>query len=446
MPKTSTLSATTVLIACALLPCLGFGAQQVQPTEPITLSIADAVQTALARNTGVQAARTRTSEAKARIGQAKAALLPQIQAGADYRTTNAIPSFTLPSSQPGGTPTALTIGASSLVVATIGVRQDIYTGGRTRGQVSRAEALYDVSLAQLGLSESQVAYQTRQTYYNVLLGEAQVVSAQKTLDSACAQLTDAQSRFQAGTSPRFDVLRAETQVSQAQQSLTEARNQAQLARVALNRILGFPQERVVNVTDPGLAPSVAESVDALITRAQRQRPEVLAGNAQIAAAEYGIRVARSGYLPTLAVSANYQKVAPETAVQTSGWTADAVVSLPIFNGGLTKSQVSEARSLRDEARINLADTTESVEQDVRQALLNLQTARQTIDTARTLLAQAEEAYSVATVRYQAGVGTAVEIADALATLTSARTNLNRAIFNYNTAYANLRRSTGQTTY
>jgi outer membrane protein TolC len=124
----------------------------------------------------------------------------------------------------------------------------------------------------------------------------------------------------------------------------------------------------------------------------------------------------------------------------------ATASMEIFDGGRAHSDLAEAKSLKDEAGASFQDTSRGVEQDVRQAYLNLQAAGQTIETARARLAQAQEAYDVATVRYQAGVGTATEVADSLAALTASRTNLDRATFNHSTAYARLQRALGNIEY
>ncbi|HET6456833.1 MAG TPA: TolC family protein, partial [Armatimonadota bacterium] len=331
-------------------------------------------------------------------------------------------------------------------VLTIVTRQSIYTGGRISSQISRAEAMYDVSVARLGVTEAQVALQTREAYYGVLLAQSLVKSAGQSLTSARDQLKTATDRFEVGTAARFDVLRAQTQVSEAEQTLTEARNQVQISQVALDRVLGLPLDKPLALAEPAAAPQLSEDVAALIQTADKQRGELLAARAQVAAAESGIRLARSQRLPQLGLSANYQNLAIETPAQTNGWTLMVTASMEIFDGGRARSDIAEAKALKNEASANLQDASRGVEQDVRQAYLNLQTARQTIDTAKARLAQAQEAYDVATVRYQAGVGTATEVADALSALTAARTNLDRATFNYSTAYARLQRALGNIEY
>ena len=432
-------TAGLLLVLILLAPIIG--AQE--PASPLTMD--QAVQTALSSNLAIRIARDDASAARARIGAAKSALYPDISASAQYTRLSKVPSVTIPASG-GNPPETIAISTKQNVVGTIATRLAIYTGGRISALISKAEAMYDLSVARLGVTEAQVALQTREVYYGMLLAQSLVKSAEQSLTAAKDQLKTATDRFEIGTAARFDVLRAQTQVSEAEQTLTEARNQVQTAQVALDRILGFPLDKPLALGEPAAAPQTSEDLSALIATANQHRGELLAAKAQVAAVKSGIRLAASEYLPQLGLSANYQTVAQETPTQTTGWTFMAIASMDIFNGGRAGFDLAEAKALRAEAEANLHDTSRGVEQDVRQSYLNLQTARQTIETAKSRLAQASEAYDVATVRYQAGVGTATEVADALAALTGARTNLDRATFNYSTAYARLQRALGNTEY
>lgn len=402
------------------------------------LTVADAIRTAVSGNPLLDAARRRALAARADIGSARADLFPQVDVQAQYTHESAPASIQIP-----GTPQTITVGVSDSTVTSITARQYIYTGGRLPALISQAEALYDAAVALLGSAEADTALQVRQAFYNVLLAQANVTAQERNLSAAQSQLRDANTRFEAGVSARFDVLRAETQVSQAEQSLLEARNSVETAFVALNRAMGVPQSRRWTIVDPGLAPLPAEPLPDLVAAARRGRGEVLAARAQAAAQEAGINIARAEGLPTLSIAASYNIVSTQNPFQNSGWIISATAALNLFNGGRTRADVSAAQARTEEARANLEDVTQGVEQDVRQSYLNLVTSQRTMDTAETTLRQAEEAYDVATVRYQAGVGTATELADALAQLAQARANLNQARYNYNIVWARLQRALGR---
>ena len=417
-----------------------------QPTEviPASLTINDAVRIALDKNNSVLLAREEVAAAKDRIGEARSESYPQIAVQSQYTHFSEVPVFELPSTT--GPSTIIALIPPDNIVSSISARQALYTGGKISGGISKAEALYDLSLSRLGTVRTQVALQTRQAYYSVLLNEALVKSATDNLSAAQKQLDDATAKFDAGTAAKFDVLRSQTQVSEAQQTLVQTKNQVEISRVALNRVVGSPLSTSYKLTDPELAPLPKDAVQTLIDAAERQRAEILSARAQVRATDYGIKVARSAGLPQLGLTVSGQKVQHENASGVSGWTFIAGVSQEIFDGGRIRSSIKEAKSLKGEAEINLADATQGVEQAVRQAYLNLQTARQTIDTATARLAQASEAYDVATVRYESGVGTATELTDSFAALTQARTSVDTSHFNYSILFATLQRAIGLSTY
>lgn len=435
---------TAGFIGVILFLCSSWVAFSQAPETAPTLTVDQAVQTALSQNLTLRNARLEITAARARIASARSAQFPSVAATGQYTHLTNVPVIQVPS--PVGPPQSFSTSTADNIIGVVSTRLAVYTGGRVQAQVSRAEAQYDATVSRLASTESQVAFQTRSAYYAVLLNESLVRSNEQSLASARAQLTTAQARFEIGTSPRFDVLRAETQVSEAVQNLTQSQTQVETSRVTLNRILGVPLSRTYNLVQPGTAPALAENLDTLISIAEGQRAELLSAQAQVQAAEAGIRLARADLIPELDLVANYQTVQKTTPAQVTGWTLSAVLNWALFNGGRTQANVAEAKALTAEAQTNLEDTSRLVEQEVRQAYADLQSAAVTIDTAKSRLAQAQEAYDIAVVRYEAGVGTATELADVLATLSVARTNLDRALFNYNISYAGLQRALGRVTF
>ncbi|HEY3297072.1 MAG TPA: TolC family protein [Armatimonadota bacterium] len=454
----------TLSVLMGLAACVGVSAQQVGPPAeqsapnqvssaspsltPGTqeLTIDQAVLLALKNNSAVKIAEAEVRAARARVTGSRSYEYPEVSGSMQYEHLTKVPSFEIPALAPGVPAQPLTLTPKDNTVGAITARQAIYTGGRVSGNISRAEALYDAALSRLGVSRAETALRTRQAFYSVLLNRALVSSSRQNLDAAQKQLVDAQAKYDAGTAAQFDVLRAQTQVSNAEQILTQNLNRVQISMVALNRVMWTPLDGTFTLIEPGLASIPTNPLTSLVTDAENQRAEILAARAQLKAAEYGIRVAKAEAYPQVGVSASYQNIFNPNPSQVSGWVFAANISQEIFDAGRIRSGVREAKSMRDEAEIYLADSIAGVEQDVRQAYLNLQTGRQTLATAETSLAQAKDAHEVATVRYGAGVGTATELADAFAALAAARANVDIARFNYNVDFATLQRALGLITY
>ncbi|MDI6827739.1 MAG: TolC family protein, partial [Armatimonadota bacterium] len=219
-----------------------------EETQPLTIQ--DAIRLALSKNPTIRMAQNELEAARARIDIAKSTKHPNVSAAAQYLHTNALGTFTIPSLSPSIPPQTISIGAADNTIGILRLRQAIYTGGRIPAQIDRADALFDVALGRLETVKAEVVLQVREAYHNVLLAESLVRSAEQNLVAAKQHFETATAKFEAGTAPKFDVLRAKTQVSEAEQNLTEMRNQAQLARITLNRILGVSLSQSFNLSVP----------------------------------------------------------------------------------------------------------------------------------------------------------------------------------------------------
>ena len=190
--------------------------------------------------------------------------------------------------------------------------------------------------------------------------------------------------------------------------------------------------------------------DTLLQEALRTRPEILEGDAQIAAAQRGIRYARRSQLPSLnlSLSDSYQPDPAAFARQNVGSIALGV-SVPIFDGGLARERVREARGVEATAVVNRRQSTDQVQVDVQQAYIALVQARSRVAVSNVGLAQAREAFRLARVRYNAGVSQQtgispqIELSNAQTTLATAQSNQINALYDYNVARAQVDRAAGR---
>ena len=216
-----------------------------------------------------------------------------------------------------------------------------------------------------------------------------------------------------------------------------------------------PGGTIAPLTSP--APGIVEDTfefgpeyDTLLQEALRTRPEVLEGDAQIAAAQRGIQYARRSQLPSLNLS-----LGDTYTFNAAGFTRRNVgsvtlgVTVPVFDGGLAKERVREARGIEATATVNRRQSVDQVQIDVQQAYITLVQARSRVAVANVGLAQAREAFRLARVRYnagvsqQAGVSPQLELSNAQTTLATAQSNQINALYDYNAARAQIDRAAGR---
>jgi outer membrane protein TolC len=142
------------------------------------------------------------------------------------------------------------------------------------------------------------------------------------------------------------------------------------------------------------------------------------------------------------LDANYNQQTATAFSEDFSWNASVVLSMPLWDGGLSRAQEVENKRQVSQLRQTYEQVRQGIELEVKQSLLSIEEARQRIATAETAVTQAEESLRIARVRYEAGVSTSVELTDAETALTQARTNRVNATYDYALALARLDKARG----
>lgn len=310
-------------------------------------------------------------------------------------------------------------------------------------------------------------------YFNLLRAQHQVQVAQAALTTARRQLLDAQNLNIGQVGQKIDVYRAATQVAADQQQVTAASNNEQISEQNFNDLVGQALATPTQVEDvPGVTVgtsvvdtsavgantqlsftpfSVSQSalsaidLDQSLKTAFTGRPELLVDQVNIRVAQTGIRLARAGLQPTLALNAagnyfptlSFQDPRRRTAAIT------ATLNIPLYDGGATRDRVEEARLRTSNAETILDSDKSSVALDVRQSYLNLLTDARQIDAANSALQQAIAARQLAQIRYEGQVGLYLEVTDAQAALVQAENSQVNAVYDYLVARAQFENAIGR---
>ena len=312
----------------------------------------------------------------------------------------------------------------------------------------RESARYGLNAADLTLEQTKQAVRLQATtgYYNILQARNLIKVQQEAVDTLREHRNNVNAQFNVGTVARADVLATEVELANAQQSLTTARNNYDIAVATLNNIIGLPTDTNLEIAEDLSYTDYKLNLAECNRYALGNRADGLAAFYNMKRAEAGLRQAKAGYYPTLNAVAT-RSIAGESAfrddhVSSDQWTAGLSASWNIFDNGVTSAQVNAAKAALTKAEETSAALSEQIQLEVRTAFLSLKAAEQNIATTEVAVAQAEEDYKIARVRYSAGVGTNLEVMDASEKLTLARTNYYTALYNYNTNKASLDQAMG----
>ena len=293
----------------------------------------------------------------------------------------------------------------------------------------------------------------RTQFYTVLLAKERIKVQEDSVHLLEQQLKDARSRFDAGTTSNFEVLRAEVALANGQPPLIQARNDHRIAVEQLRQLVGFVAGRGANETKVPefvgtleIGQPVTYQLSDALAAALANRPELQQLAKLADAGEQNVKSNRAGYFPEVDLVGGYSvlrspfSMAWDNRVQ--GWTAGVQAQWNIFDGRATAGRVMQARSLLEQAKLSQSATTLAIEVQVRQANSSLIEAWELVQASSKTVEQAEEALRLANVRYSAGSATQLDVLTSQVSLTEARLNQLQAYYGYNVALATMRQSIG----
>ena len=439
-----------------------FGASVETPTSRVevaestaaqSLTLQQCIDLALKQNTDILKAQQEIRRTYGVIVEARSAALPQLTASGQYERIdkNVIDRF--PSSTTN-TPSILYKNQEQPWSAMIQVTQLIYAGGRVNAALRAAKLVDQIAVLGFQRTVADTILQVRQTFYQILLNQAQVTVREQSVKLLEQQLTDTQQRFDVGAVPQFNVLRAQVELANAKPPLIRAQNDLRLAREALVKLLAIDtpgrRQEFTPLRFDGMLRYEPEKWDLAeaLASALAQRPELNVAEKNVRVAAESLTVAAAGYKPEVSLFANYsihdspfQNDIDQTA---HGWAVGAQATWNLFDGMLTRGRVIQARAQLKQAELTHADTRRGVELEVRQAYSGFLQAQELIEAQKKTVEEAEESLRLAEARYLAGSGTQLEVLSAQTALTEARSNEVQALYDYNVAIATLQRAIGAT--
>jgi len=240
-----------------------------------------------------------------------------------------------------------------------------------------------------------------------------------------------------------DVLQTQVQLANAQDGLIKAQNNYDLAEANLNNVIGLPLDGEIELKENLKYQQYSLSLNDCVQYALVNRPEMAQEQTNVAIARDQVKIAHSGTLPTLGFNAtNGWQANNFPGAQNSNWTVSMTTSLNVFDSGLVKPQVKQAEYGVTTAQEQARQTRDNISLQVRQAFLSMNEAEKRIDTSQVAVNQAQEDFRMSQVRYEAGVGTNLDVVDAELALTQAKTNYIQALYDYNTSKALLDQAMG----
>lgn len=325
----------------------------------------------------------------------------------------------------------------------ITVRQTLYHFGANSSLYEASKNSLEAQRLTVELVRNQIALDFIVAYLDLLEADNSIVLAEKEVERLESHLSDAKNLYAEGVITKNDLLQAEVRLSDARQRLLSARNRRDIVAARVNSILARPLDTRVEVSDiEEPTPLQQTDLQAAWEAAEQRRVELKVLDEQMRAAGFEEARRRAEYFPEFFAEGGYSYTENRFLLREDNWSLVVGLSLNLFSGGSTRAEVAKARLRQEQLRQQRDKLLEDIRLEVQSNYLDAENARERIGMTKDAVNQAEENLRINRTRYEEGVGTATEVIDAVALLTTAETNYLKAVYELRRARARLTYSVG----
>ena len=394
----------------------------------------------------IQVSNEALKQAQSRSVQARAALLPNVDAAFSENNVtanlaaNGLTNIKLPFS---GFSFPSLVGPFDVMDARLSLNQTVFDFANLR-RFQASKAGISAAKEDVNTAEEQVAARVARAYLAAIRGEADVETASANVTLAQALLDQAQDQKSAGAGTGMEVTRAKVQLASDRQKLLVAQNAQRSARLQLLRAIGLRLDTEIALTDKlQYIPVDAVTLADAKAMALKQRPDLQAQQQRETNAKLAASATKLERLPTVAAIGNYGSSGSGLGNNQPTRVYGISVKVPIFDGGRRDARRVETASQYRAERVRTNDLKEQIDLDLRLALDDLRSADEQVQVAKDGLDLAESELTQAQRRNAAGVAQSLEVTDAQTRLERARDNRTAALFNYSLARIELAQAMGK---
>lgn len=414
------------------------------------LSLSDAIQLGIEHNLALTLARLNQKTAHAEKLQLENYLLPNVslhgEVGVHQYNLEAegfkrslASSFGFPAGVAGSFPLIVKVNSR---IGEVKLSQALFTWSgwdAWRAAKSNERAAYYSAQSARGLVVLNVGIE----YLKTIADSAQVDYASSLLKTDQTLLYQAHEEHLAGVVANLDELRARVQYQAQQQAVIAAQDRLEKDKIALNRQIGLAPEQQIQLTDATPYSDLsAITIEQARQQAYRNRQDYQGLKQQMVTAELEQRAIRHERYPSLTFNGNYGVTGVAGLMYHGTFTAMGTLNIPIFREAKFRGDADVAQAQMEELRTQMNDLTGRIDQQLRDSLLDLESARQLVQVARSNVELATTALDQSTQRFKAGVDTNLPVAEAQSALAQAQVQYVNSVFQYNEAKLGLARNLG----
>lgn len=429
-----------------ILVMIFFGGKFASSQEKLTLTLKDSIELALSQNPYHLASEERAEAAKHKLREAAANFFPSLNAQGLRTLDEKLFELEMPSLIPGQPPRKVAIDFTRDYQFSFSLSLPLFTSGRLTSGFKQAK--YNLLSTEEAVRQSAhiTVFNTKKAFYGVLLARKFVKVAEDAVEVAEKHFKNVKSLYEVGMASKFDLLRSEVRVANLKPLLIKARNNLKIAELGLKTLLGLDLAQPIEIKGDLTFKPFEPDLEECLTKAIRNRPELSQLGYQKQMAGEMVKMARASNLPSLAVAGTYNFWADQFNFQKHNWQSyyaiNLVLTMPLFNGFATSARIAQSKAVIKELELTQKGLEEAIRFEVRQAILNLKEAKESLLSQEKNVEQAQESLRIAELNFSEGLATTLDVSSAQAALIQAKTNYSQALYDYVISLAQLDRAMG----
>jgi outer membrane protein len=413
-----------------------------------SLVLSQIMQTVVQNHPSVKEAEEALNVAEARIGLAKSGYYPNVDASGSYTRLGPVSKMDLSALNIPGLGVIQLFPENSLN-ASINYNQVLYDFGKTRKSVgleseNKVQAGNNVNMVKQGLS-----LLTANTFYRMIYLQEAIRIKDQELNTLNEHLAFVEKKEQTGSATKYELLTTKVRISVTESQKLDLQTMLKIQQTILNSLMGTSSANHPKVKQEAELALPAVPEDSLLEYAYNHRLEIVISKEreQIATLQY--QVVKSQNNPVLSAFASGGEkngYTPTVNDMKLNYTAGVGIKVPIFDGNKLKNNLAQTKSGINNSALETEITRRNITNEVVENEANRVSAMQKITQNELQLAQAEEAFSLATVNFRAGAITNIDLLDAENNVSDSRLMLLKSKVDYTMSVFKLNISLGNKMY
>ena len=427
-------------------------AAQISSADIITLQ--GSIDIALKNNPQILSAKQKVDISSAKMGQAGSSMLPQITANFGVGKMYSQPAtVTLPPSMGGGTFATSPDEPSDSLSYSVTATQMLFAGGHILQGISAANAGYEVADQDYRKTRDDVTFNVISSYFDVLKSQKSLSTINDTILSLEKHVRQTELFNRSGISSKADLLRAQSELANANISKISAQMGLELAKLAFKTTLGTNTGTNFDIQEPSTTffPEKEVSKEQVLKMAFENRPDWISYKLGMSVAQDAIGYSYGSYLPVVMYQfsagkniSNYNSAGLDYDL--NNWRSMIVASWNIFDGFNTANKIREAYANLNSAKAQESSIQDGIDFEVSSAYLTLQGTKEKVEASKIANDLARKAMYLADIAFASNTGSNIAYLDALAANVRAETALWSNIYDLEVAKARINKVTGTAVY